>query len=112
MEYLDRLEVVSLKSCPWEKHVRDFSESQGGVRMQELDACRTNIDVPLGEIRVGQNQQIHDVGETERDGRQEDREEAHTFFQVIQVIDVNIFHDCDLKPCNIEELLVTSQVNW
>jgi len=61
VEYFDRLHVVSLKSCPREKHVRNFPESQGGVRVKKLYACRRDVDVPLGKICMREDEQVNNV---------------------------------------------------
>ena len=34
------------------------------MRIQELNARWRDVDVPLGEVSMGQHQQIYDIGET------------------------------------------------
>lgn len=63
VEQFDRQFVISLECCSTEEHVRHFSKGQCGVRVDELNAGLLQVDVPLGEVCVGQHEQIDDVRE-------------------------------------------------
>jgi hypothetical protein len=88
MEQLDGLFVISLESPPREKHVNNFAEGQSRMRLDEIYISRSNIDIPLGKVSVHQDEQINNVGKTERDARKQDGEEAHTFFDVEVHVDI------------------------
>ena len=81
------------------------------MRIEKLDSCRCDIDIPLSKVGMCQNQQIHDIGETKWNGRQKDREEAHTLLDVVQRVDVDTLHDLHLEAGDIEELVHTSEVD-
>ena len=55
MEYFDRLLIISLQSSSREEEMSYFSESQGSMRIKELDPCRSDINIPLCKICMGQN---------------------------------------------------------
>ena len=66
MKDLNRLLIIPLKRCSGEEHVRDFSESQGGMRIKKFNISRNDVDIPLREVCVRQHQQINDIRETKR----------------------------------------------
>jgi len=66
MKDLHRLLIISLQRCSRKKHVRDFAESQRGVRIKKFNISWNDVDIPLRKICVRQHQQINDIGETKR----------------------------------------------
>lgn len=79
MEDFYALFVVSLDRYSWEEHMCHLSESESGVRIDENDLGRCNIDVPLRKVCAHQNEKIDDVWETKRDTGEQDRIKTHTF---------------------------------
>lgn len=61
MEQLDSLFVISLKSSPTEKHVSNFTKSQGSMGLYKVNISWGNIHIPFSKVSVHQNQQINDV---------------------------------------------------
>lgn len=110
MEQLDGLFVISLESTPREKHVSNFAEGQSRMRLDEIYISRSNIDIPLSKVSVHQDEQINNVGKTERNARKQDGEEAHTFFDVEVHVDIVRQHILFVIG-HIKELLSARQID-
>lgn len=67
MKDLNRLLIIPLKRCSGEEHVRDFSESQGSMRIKKFNISWNDVDIPFSKIGVRQDKQINDISETKRD---------------------------------------------
>jgi len=110
MEQLDGLFVISLESPPREKHVSNFAEGQSRMRLDEIYISRSNIDIPLSKVSVHQDEQINNIGKTERDARKQDGEEAHAFFDVEVHVDIVRQHILFVIG-HIKELLSARQID-
>ena len=58
-----------------------------------------------------QYKQINDVGKTEWDTREQNREETHSFLDVMKSVNIDTLHDALLKACNVEKSVVTGEIN-
>ena len=58
-----------------------------------------------------QYKQINDVRKTERNTRKQNREETHSFLDVMKSINIDTLHDALLKACNVEKPVVTGEIN-
>jgi len=77
----------------------------------KLNVSWGNVDIPLCEVSVGQDEQVDNVRKTERDTREQDREEAQTLFQVMSRPDIDEVHDCLLKHLYLKKPVVARQVD-
>lgn len=111
MKNLYTLLVISLQSSSGEEHVRDFTKSKSSMWKEELNISWDNVDIPFGEVSMSQNQKINDVWKTQRNTWKQDRKEAHSFFEVMNQVDIDALHDWILKVCDVEEFVVTSQID-
>lgn len=73
------------------------------MRLQELNACRSDVDIPFSKVGMCKHKQIYNVRETEGYTAQQYREETHSFPDVMPAVNFDTLHDVLLKACNIEE---------
>lgn len=59
---------------------------------------------------MGQNKQIDNIWETERQTWKQDRKESDSFSNIVDDIDVDVAHECLLELCYILKSFIDSQI--